>query len=153
YTYTDYDAAGNVIRVRVNSSAPGAPRETTTTFAYDALYRKVGTTEAAGDSAARVSVAQYDAADNMVWTSSGSTGVATSYVYDALGEKTVAIEAPGAMAPNPENPQQQVSSEARTTYTFDTWGAVTVTQNPLTTTTVTYDRLGRAIRTTYNAQH
>jgi RHS repeat-associated protein len=95
-----YDAADNELSSTQFSSMPGDPRSITTAYGYDALNNRTDIYEAYLADVGRHTVNQYDAAGNVVLTTTGLSNtnpkpVTTAYAYDGLNRQTAVLEAVG----------------------------------------------------------
>ncbi len=132
-TATAYDAADNVLSVT-------NPRGVTTSYAYDALNRRVLTVEAFGAPGRLPSLGHpkpvmataYDRADNVLAVID-PRGVVTAYGYDALNRRTTTVEALGV-----------AGTQRTTTAVYDAADNVVATVNGRGVTTgYAYDALNR----------
>ena len=146
-TLTDYDFAGNVVRVRnprqVLDATLGA-----TTYTYDSRNRVSTMTDAIGT----VTATEYDANGNtqLVRVTSATDPLTrvSSYGYDNLNRRT-SMKSPD---PDGANGPQAAST---TTYAYDLNGNLVSVKDPRQTldaslgaTTYTYDRMNRRLSTT-----
>jgi RHS repeat-associated protein len=137
-----YDATSNVVR-QIDE------RGYTTTFAYDALDRRVSVQDAGGGIATTV----YDANDNVVNTIDAAGNKAT-YVYDALDRRTQGIDPRGSVtttlydsAGNETGVIDPLGN--RTTFVYDALDRLTQQTDPLNkSSTFAYDAIGRMTSST-----
>ncbi len=130
-TTTLYDPVGNVTAV-YSPSPDGNPQGRLTVFLYDALNRRVQTTEAANTLAQRTSTTLYDAVGDVIVTFD-ALGRPTQYLYDSLGRRTATIDA--------------LNNQTATNY--DAVGNVTGSVDALgRLTSYSYDKLNRRVATT-----
>jgi YD repeat-containing protein len=145
-TSTTYDSADNVTALakpRLYDNDPAAdpvknPAQTITQYVFDVLNRQVAMTEAAGTVWARTTLSGYDAADNLVWVTSGLTinnasysdpavvnnyahPATTSYGYDQLHHRIRMTEAVGL-----------AGQQRTTTYKYDSLDNLAEVDQPIT---------------------
>jgi RHS repeat-associated protein len=140
-----YDAVNNLLATTTGIAGnPTYAAPVTTLSGYDALNRRTLTTEAAGSSAERTSLAAYDAANNVVQATDPLSQL-TNRAYDALNRLTQTDEAAGTLA---QRTTTQVYDAANNT-TSITRG---LSSNPALNAPVTendaYDTLNRKTLTT-----
>ncbi len=130
-----YDAAGNLVSETAGQSTVVTyAHPSTTSYAFDALNRRTGETDAVGTSVARTTSTVYDPAGNVVASYDGR-GNATVYTYDALNRAVT----------------EQTPAGGYVVTNYDADGNVTAVSDQLGyTTSYTYDALNRKV-TTENA--
>src|SRR5207244_3888940 len=121
----EYDAAGNVLK-EID------PLNHATEYAYDAINRRVSTTDALGNTASM----EYDAVGNVI-AGRDALNRLTRYSFDALN-RPIGMDAPSADGITPH-----------TSYRYDAVGNLIGVTDPLDhATAYAYDALNRRIRVT-----
>jgi YD repeat-containing protein len=116
----EYDAAGNLVRqVSYYTASDDGIDIGTTTFTYDALNRRVATTDSLG----HTTRTDYDAAGNVLGVTDAN-GNRTSYRYDELNRRVVVVDALGAISTSEYDVAGNLVAStdrtgARTTYAYD----------------------------------
>ena len=160
-TTTAYNALGN--KTTVTTPAPsGLSGSETTTYAYDSAGNLTSVTAPptsnSGGAADDVTDYTYDAADQLLTTTTGAgtaTAAATSTCYDPDGDKTATVPGDGntsGVAACSSSSPYDTSSAYQTTYSYDSLGELVTQTAPTTTwagsgqvTTTTYDPAGNVL--------
>jgi RHS repeat-associated protein len=158
-----YDPLGD--KTTVTSPAPaGLSGYETTTNAYDPAGRLTSVTapptSTSGGAADDVTAYTYDAAGELLTTTTGSgtgTAATTSYCYDPDGDKTASVAPDGntsSVATCSSSSPYETSSGYQTGYSYDSLGEMVTQTRPATTwassgqvTTYTYDADGNQLTT------